>query len=111
MSTPFEIRLQLEPESRLDVVDLRCEVPQVRELFAHYKKTLYCSGHTTAGFFEQSLGSRLGHRQGVDGFLRIFQELFPQQADYTYRAQNGERAENADSHLRFIGAGLKNCAS
>ncbi len=109
-ATPFEYRLDLEPESRLDVADLRQSVREVNEMVGHYRKTLFCSSHTTAGFFEQSLGSRLGRNQGVDGFLQLIQELFPQQADYKF-GRLGQKAGNAASHLRYIGAGLRNCVT
>jgi thiamine phosphate synthase YjbQ (UPF0047 family) len=120
---PTEIKLEFNPSSRLDVIDVRRRLPRpARERLRAYRKALYCSYHTTAGYLEQSLCSRFDNRRDtLHSFFRAFQRLFPPNADYQHDALH-LRAEltdverrceprNADSHLTFIGSGLKNCVT
>jgi thiamine phosphate synthase YjbQ (UPF0047 family) len=121
--TPRELTLEFRPTSRVDVIDVTARVEErVGEEFRRHRKALYCSHHTTAGFLEQSLCARLGNeREGVDGYIRAFRELFPPDADYRHdqlhlrRELTDEQRDveplNADSHLTFMGSGLNNCVT
>ncbi|MCY3594174.1 MAG: hypothetical protein OXH01_02915 [Bacteroidetes bacterium] len=77
--------------------------------------------HTTAGFLEQSLATKLGNKpEGVDHLVRSAHRLFPEGAPYWHdrmELRNELTAEqrkfeplNADSHLAFICLGLCSCA-
>jgi hypothetical protein len=66
--------------------------------------------------------ARLGHsRKQLDPFFRFFQRLFPQDAGYQHdlmhlrdelnEQQKEVEPANADSHLTFMGAGLRNCVT
>ncbi|MFQ5738053.1 MAG: hypothetical protein ACE5JX_03505 [Acidobacteriota bacterium] len=118
-----EIDLELNPESRLDVIDV---TERIRQRFGDcllpYRKALYCSYHTTAGYLEQSLCARLNYsRDSVQSFVQSIHRLFPPEADYRHdqlhlrtelsEAQRLEEPRNADSHLTFIGSGLANCVT
>ena len=120
-AAPAEIHLEIEPRERVDVIDVS---GRIRERFgdrlAEYPRALYCSLHTTAGYLEQSLSARLGHRGDlVSRFLSVFGRMFPPDADYSHdridlrtelsEEQRRTEPRNADSHLAFIGAGLRNC--
>lgn len=121
--SPAEISLELRPRARVDVIDVTSRiVSEFGDLLADYRKALYCSHHTTAGYFEQSLCARLEHnRERLDGFLKVFQGIFPPNANYhhdrlhlrTELSDEQRRTEprNADSHLTFIGSGLENCVT
>jgi thiamine phosphate synthase YjbQ (UPF0047 family) len=120
---PRELELTLTPRSRFDVIDV---AGQVREGFgdvlAGFPRALYCSLHTTAGYLEQSLLSRLeNRRERLDPFLRAFQSLFPPDAGYRHDQLHLRRElsedqrlcepRNGDSHLTFIGSGLRSCVT
>lgn len=120
---PAEIDLKLSPRSRFDVIDVKARVLQeAGDIFEKYKKSFYCSFHTTAGYFEQSFCARLDHsRENVDPLIKAFRKLFPAGANYRhdqmqYRTElTDEQKEceprNGDSHLIFISSGLRNCVS
>jgi hypothetical protein len=83
---------------------------------------LYSSMHTTAGYLEQSLSARLQHDEHrLTQFIRSFRNVFPEGAAYHHDrmelrteltdAQKAVEPRNADSHLTFIGAGLRNCVT
>jgi thiamine phosphate synthase YjbQ (UPF0047 family) len=120
---PKEITLELLPQARLDVIDVAHRIAlDFGDLLSRYRKALYCSYHTTAGYLEQSLCARLQHRrEHVAPFIRAFQKLFPPGADYRHdqlqlRAELSEEERrreprNADSHLTFISSGLRNCVT
>jgi len=87
-----------------------------------YRRALYCSFHTTAGYLEESLCENIGHREEhLEPFISTFQKLFPPEADYRHdqmqlreelsEEQRKVEPKNADSHLIFIGAGMKNCVT
>lgn len=121
--SPREITLTLVPQARFDVIDVAQRIAaEYGDVLEQYPKTLYCSFHTTAGYLEQSLCARLQHsREHVAPFIRAFQRLFPPGADYrhdqlqlrTELTEEERRREprNADSHLTFIGSGLRNCVT
>jgi thiamine phosphate synthase YjbQ (UPF0047 family) len=120
---PVEITLELSPQSRFDVIDVKKHViEKFGNFFDKYRKAFYCSFHTTAGYFEQSFCARLNHdREKVDPFIRVFQKLFPAGADYRHdqmqlrseltEAQKECEPRNGDSHLIYISSGLKNCVT
>lgn len=120
---PTELSLSLKPRSRYDAIDVAGRVTdEYGDVLRRHRRALYCSFHTTAGYLEQSMAARLQHsRERLDPFIRIFQRLFPPNADYrhdqmhlrTELTDEERRVEprNADSHLTFIGAGLRNCAT
>ena len=124
MSTrPIELALTLTPRSRFDVIDVTTAVRErFGDVLAGFRRTAYCSLHTTAGYLEQSLSARLDHRrERLDPFMRTFQVLFPPGAGYRHdrlqdrsELSDDERRlepRNADSHLAFIGSGLRNCVT
>jgi len=121
--SPRELTLRLQPKARYDVIDVRQAArEQHGGVLDDSPRALYCSHHTTAGYLEQALSARLGNsREYVDPFMGMFQQVFPAGADYRHD-QLDLRSEltpeektkeplNADSHLAYIGAGLKNCAT
>lgn len=117
------LTLHVAPRARFDAIDLSARVrDEAGDCLAPFPRVLYCSHHTTAGFLEQGVASRLARRQGrVDAFLRIYRDLFPEGADYHHDRlelrrelsleQRQREPRNADSHLAFIGAGLRSCVS
>lgn len=124
---PVEVRLEVNPNSRLDVIDVRGEL-QASEIDAlePFPRAVYCSFHTTAGYLEQSLATRLQQtgsqgEPGVEPFVKVFQTIFPEGAGYEHDKlhlrtelsdeQRRSEPQNADSHLAFIGAGLRNCVT
>ena len=123
MSSQKEMTLELRPESRLDVINV---TERIRQQFGdrlwQYPKALYCSYHTTAGYFDQSLCERLNYSaDSLQAFVQSFQKLFPPNANYQHdqlhlRRELSEEQRcsepcNADSHLTFIGSGLANCVT
>lgn len=120
---PLEINLDIDPQHRFEIIDvaalLRHEAGDVLDGF---RKVVYCSLHTTAGYLEQGVCARLGHsRKQLDPLFRAIQKIFPHDAGYLHdciqlrdelSASEKEREPiNADSHLTFISAGLKNCVT
>jgi thiamine phosphate synthase YjbQ (UPF0047 family) len=122
-SHPFEIGLTLIPEARFDVIDVAARIKkEFGDLASRYRKTLYCSLHTTAGYLDQRICSRLrDSKKHLEPFFHAFQKLFPPDAGYFHDRlqlrtelsdeQRKCEPQNADSHLTFIGAGLKNCVT
>ena len=120
---PLEISLDIRPQARLDVIDVTKEIAKmIYDQTKLYKKACYCSFHTTAGYLEQSLCSRLQYNEeNIKSFINAFQKLFPRGADYSHdkielRSELNEKErqsepKNADSHLTFMGSGLRNCVT
>jgi thiamine phosphate synthase YjbQ (UPF0047 family) len=122
MPGPAELTLELTPRSRCDATDLRERLrDQLGDALATYRKALYCSHHTTAGFLDRHVGQRLRHQGDLFDFIAAFQRLFPERADYKHDElhlrtelsdeQRSTEPRNADSHLTFIGAGMHNCVT
>jgi thiamine phosphate synthase YjbQ (UPF0047 family) len=87
MSTePTDIRLTLQPESRVELIDVSERVKEKDEhFFDEYRKSAYASHHTTAGFFEQSFARRLKHDpEALEKYVGSFRKLFPPDADYRH---------------------------
>jgi hypothetical protein len=122
-ATPAEIRLTLNPSRRFEAIDVNERISaEAGDLLQRYSRTLYCSLHTTAGYLDQSLAGRMHHHHGrLAQFFDAWHALFP--ADAAYRHDQMElRSElsdeqketeprNADSHLTFIGSGMRNCVT
>ncbi|MEE8584803.1 MAG: hypothetical protein V3T83_08130 [Acidobacteriota bacterium] len=120
---PAEIRVRLSPQERFDVIDVtRIISEEFGDFLSRYKRALYCSYHTTAGYLEQSLCARLNHcPDSLHTFVKGFRRLFPPNANYRHdelhlrdelsEEQKACEPRNADSHLTYIGSGLKNCVT
>lgn len=120
---PVALRLHVTPRARFDAIDLAARVrSETADVLAPFPRVLYCSHHTTAGFLEQGVANRLARRQEkVAAFFRAYRGLFPEGADYQHDRldlrqeltpeQRLVEPRNADSHLAFIGAGLRNCVA
>jgi thiamine phosphate synthase YjbQ (UPF0047 family) len=122
-TSPVEVALEISPRSRVDFVDVRQRVAQTRgDILEAFPRTLYSSFHTTAGYLDQSLATRLNRkRNGLTPYLSFFRNVFPERAGYKHdelhlrkELSNAERELeplNADSHLAFISAGLRSCVT
>jgi thiamine phosphate synthase YjbQ (UPF0047 family) len=120
---PVGIAVDLEPSRRIDVFDVRQEIARRHgEALDPYRRRLYASHHTTAGYLPQSLAARLLRRPGAfESYLRLLGTVFPERAGYRHdqielRAdvpadQRDREPINADSHLAFIAGGLHSCVS
>jgi thiamine phosphate synthase YjbQ (UPF0047 family) len=120
---PTELRLTLAPTRRFEAIDVNSHIAaEVGDLLRRHRKALYCSLHTTAGYLQQSLSARLRHNQDqLSHFFGSFHALFPEGAAYRHdrmelrteltAAQKRIEPRNADSHLTFMGAGLRNCVT
>jgi hypothetical protein len=120
---PTELRLTLAPRRRFEAIDVNTHMAQgAGDILRRHDRALYCSFHTTAGYLDQSLSVRLrnsDHR--FSQYFRSFHDLFPQGAEYrhdqmelrTELTADQKKCEprNADSHLTFIGAGMRNCVT
>lgn len=122
-SRPTELTLTLAPQRRFEAIDVNSHIAeQSGDLLRRHQLALYCSFHTTAGYLEQSLSARLHHNDRRLGqFFRGFHALFPPGAEYRHDqmnlrteltpAQREVEPRNGDSHLTYIGAGLRNCVT
>jgi thiamine phosphate synthase YjbQ (UPF0047 family) len=120
---PAEFALELIPRARVDVIDVRHFVSQrFGDGLDPYPKALCCSFHTTAGYLDQSLASRLHQsRGGVMSYINVFRTMFPEGAGYEHDkidrrteltdAQKPVEPLNADSHLAFMAGALRTCVS
>ena len=120
---PVEVALDISPRARIDLVDVRSLVSTIHgDLLERFPQTLYSSFHTTAGYLEQSLASRLNQkRNGLVHYLSFFRNVFPEGAGYQHdemhlreelsEAERQIEPSNADSHLAFISAGLRSCVT
>ena len=120
---PQEFSIDLTPQHRFEITDISNRIKEmVKDEIHKYRKATYCSFHTTAGYLEQSLCSRLDNQiENIRSYIKAFQHLFPDNADYVHdnmdmrdELSHEERQvepKNADSHLTFIGSGLRNCVT
>ena len=119
LALPRELRVEIQPRSRLDIVNLS-EHPACEGELAGFPQALYWSYHTTAGFLDQRVASHLDQRQsGIVSYLGAFQAMFPRDAGYRHDdlhlrqelsdAQRSVEPRNADAHLTFMAAGLRTC--
>jgi hypothetical protein len=97
-------------------------IDEVSDLLRLHQQALFCSFHTTAGYLGQSLSARMHNRQELlSQFFRAFHALFPQGAEYLHDRmelrselsddQKVHEPRNGDSHLTFMGAGMRNCVT
>jgi thiamine phosphate synthase YjbQ (UPF0047 family) len=120
VSQPTLLTLSLTPRSRTEIIDVASRVQdEAGDVLRRYRRALYCSYHTTAGYLEQALLARLRHQpDALAAFIRAFQRMFPPDAPYRHDQldlrtelsdeQRATEPKNADSHLTFIGSGLRN---
>lgn len=122
-SQPLELTLSVQPQKRFEIIDIADRFKrEMGDDWRSYRKAVYCSFHTTAGYLEQGFCARLGNsRKQLDPFFRLVQRIFPPDAGYFHdrmqlRSELSESEKerepvNADSHLTFMSAGLKNCVT
>lgn len=122
-TAPVEVALTVRPRTRIDLLDVRRRVSETHgDVLEPFPLALYSSFHTTAGYLDQSLATRLGRkRDGLGSYLSFFRNVFPEGAGYKHDqldlreelsdAQRRTEPPNADSHLAFISAGLRNCVA
>ncbi len=122
-SAPNEIRLALSPSRRFEAIDVNEKIAaEAGDVLQRYRRTLYCSLHTTAGYLDQSLSARMHHHHGrLAQFFDAFHAVFPQDAEYHHdqmelrnelsEEQKEVEPRNGDSHLTFIGSGMRNCVT
>jgi hypothetical protein len=120
---PVEFTLELFPRARVDVIDVRREVhSRYGDALDAYPRALCCSFHTTAGYLDQSVASRLNQsRDGVMPYIDVFRTMFPEGAGYEHdklerrteltEDQKPVEPQNADSHLAFMAGALRTCVS
>ncbi len=120
---PFQATLHIKPTFRVGLLDVRRRLrEEFKSDFTRYSKEFYISDHTTAGYLDQRLVELLEHDSvNIRDYLKVFEQLFPAGAGYIHDKLNlrtelsdHQRAVeplNADSHLVFMGGGLRNCAS
>ena len=120
---PFHATLRVQPASRIDLFDVRGRLrEEFGADFTRYPKAFYISDHTTAGYLDRRIAEVLEHDgKNIQDYLRVFQNLFPPEAGYIHDElqlrtelsdqQRATEPRNADSHLTFMGGGLRNCAS
>jgi thiamine phosphate synthase YjbQ (UPF0047 family) len=122
-TSPTELTLTLAPQRRFEAINVNRRIGEVAgDLLGRHRRALYCSFHTTAGYLDQSLSARLRHNHDrLSLFFRAFHALFPQGGEYRHdqmelrselsAAQKEVEPRNGDSHLTYIGAGLRNCVT
>ena len=120
---PTEVRLTLAPRQRFEAIDVNQHIALLAgDVLRRHARAVYCSLHTTAGYLDQSLSARLRHNEDrLSQFVGSFRAIFPPGAEYRHDrmelrtelsdAQKRVEPRNADSHLTFIGAGLRNCVT
>ena len=120
---PTELTLTLAPQRRFEAIDVNRRIAEESgDLLRRHRRALYTSFHTTAGYLDQSLSVRLNHQHDlVSQFFRAFHALFPQGGEYRHDQmhlrseltdeQKIVEPRNGDSHLTFIGAGMRNCVT
>jgi thiamine phosphate synthase YjbQ (UPF0047 family) len=115
---PLDLTLELAPKARFDVVDLRARFSSEHNALRAFTRCLYWSFHTTAGFLDRSLSSRLSPDQ-IPSYVDALRAVFPEGAGYEHdqldrradldASQRAVEPRNADSHLAFMAGGLRTC--
>ena len=76
MPSPTELRLTLAPQRRFEAIDVNTRIAaEAGDILRRHKRALYCSMHTTAGYLEQSLSTRLDHNH--DRLSQFFGSFAP----------------------------------
>jgi thiamine phosphate synthase YjbQ (UPF0047 family) len=117
---PVDRTLELVPKARFDVVELRSHFAAEHQALLAYPHCLYWSSHTTAGFLDRSLATRLSPAR-IPSYVEAFRTLFPEGAGYEHDQlerrpdldadRRASEPRNADSHLAFIAGGLRACVT
>jgi thiamine phosphate synthase YjbQ (UPF0047 family) len=123
MSGPLELTLELTPRARVDVIDVRKALSmQFGDALDLYPRALCCSFHTTAGYLDAGVATRLNQGgEGVMPYIEVFRTMFPEGAGYEHdkidrrteltEAQRPVEPQNADSHLAFMAGALRTCVA
>src|SRR4026208_630685 len=117
---PLDVIVEIAPKARFDLVDMRRTFAAEHEALSACSHCLYWSSHTTAGFLDRSLASRL-QGQHIPNYLETFRTIFPEGAGYEHdqldrrsdldAEQRAVEPRNADSHLAFMAAGFRTCVT
>ena len=117
---PLDLTLEVAPQARFDIVEMRSRFAAEHEALAAYSHCLYWSAHTTAGYLDRSISARLS-TQRVSTYVDAFRAIFPEGAGYEHDQlhrredlddeQRAVEPKNADSHLAFIASGLRPCVT
>jgi len=117
---PLDVTVEIAPKARFDLVDMRRTFAAEHEALSAFSHCLYWSSHTTAGFLDRSLASRL-QGQHIPNYLETFRTIFPEGAGYEHdqldrrsdldAEQRAIEPRNADSHLAFMAGGLRTCVT
>jgi len=117
---PLDVTVEIAPKARFDLVDMRRTFAAEHEALSAFSHCLYWSSHTTAGFLDRSLASRL-QGQHIPNYLETFRSIFPEGAGYEHdqldrrsdldAEQRAIEPRNADSHLAFMAGGLRTCVT
>ena len=123
-SGPLELNLQLTPRARVDIIDVRQAIESEfgDDALSAYPRTLCCSFHTTAGYLDPGVATRLRQSgNGVMPYIELFRTMFPEGAGYEHdkldrrtELTDEERPRepmNADSHLAFMAGALRTCVT
>jgi len=121
---PAEFTVELQPRARFDAIDVRSRIlAGYGDVLVEFPRAYYASLHTTAGYLEQALATRLARKgeDGVDLYMDAFRTVFPEDAGYEHdklelrtELSDDQRAvepRNADSHLAYMASGLRACVS
>jgi hypothetical protein len=107
----------------VDVIDVRRRLAVTYgDALDAYPRALCCSFHTTAGYLDPGVASRLHQsRAGVMPYIDLFRTMFPEGAGYEHDklerrteltdAQKPAEPQNADSHLAVMAGALRTCVS
>src|SRR5687768_14225837 len=96
---PLDLTLELAPKARFDCVDLRARFRDEHQAIAGYPRCLYWSCHTTAGFLDRSLASRLSP-QHIPTYVDAFRTIFPEGAGYEH--DRLDRRQDLDATQRAV---------
>ena len=117
---PLDLTVEIAPKARFDLVDLRQTFAAEHGALAAFPQCLYWSCHTTAGFLDRSLATRL-RAQHIPSYLEALRTIFPEGAGYEHDRlearsdldpdQRAVEPRNADSHLAFMAGGLRTCVT
>ena len=120
---PLELTLELTPRARVDVIDVRRAITRrFGDALDAYPRALCCSFHTTAGYLDPGVATRLLQRnEGVMPYIEVFRTMFPEGAGYEHDKldlrtelsddQRPREPRNADSHLAFMAGALRTCVA
>jgi thiamine phosphate synthase YjbQ (UPF0047 family) len=123
MPGPLELTLELTPRARVDVIDVRKALSmRFGTVLDAYPRALCCSFHTTAGYLDPGVATRLNQSgEGVMPYIEVFRTMFPEGAGYEHdkldrRTELSEdqkpiEPQNADSHLAFMAGALRTCVT